>query len=237
MLGDKIDDTNELGNLLLKKEVVDSQILERALKSLNGNGKYSQSLAQILVNNFKFEHDKIYTELAELYAFKKLELEESDDPPKQINQIVKFMESYEVDLRKKLIKHKIIPFGYDDEIEHKLVFGAVDPTDPELPNIVNKLNLNKYEIAYLPPQHYKKIIDVIDPKENEFLKNLGETEEDYSVEEETSLDENLIEVEINKSALVNLFEGALIEGVRKGASDIHFIPASSKSVSIYFRLD
>ena len=173
MLGDKIDYTNELGNLLLKKEVVDSQILERALKSLNGSGKFSQSLAQILVKNFKFEHDKIYTELAELYAFKKLEIEESDDTPKQINQIVKFMESYEVDLRKQLIKHKIIPFGYDDEIEHKLVFGAVDPTDPELPNIVNKLNLNKYEIAYLPPHHYKKIIDVIDPKENEFLKNLG----------------------------------------------------------------
>ncbi len=30
--------------------------------------------------------------------------------------------------------------------------------------------------------------------------------------------------EINKSALINLVEGALVEGVRKGASDIHFHP-------------
>ena len=237
MLDRKIDYRNELGKLLLKKEVVEPQILERALRSLNGNGKFSQSLAQVLVNDFKFEHDKIYSELAELYAFKKLEIEESEESSPQISRIVKFMECYDTDFRKQLIKHKIIPFCFDDEIENKLVFGAVDPTDPELPKVVNKLNLNSYEIAYLPPQHYKKVLDVIAPKENEFLKNIGETEEDYSVEEETSLDENLIEVEINKSALVNLFEGALIEGVRKGVSDIHFIPASSKSVSIFFRLD
>ncbi len=29
----------------------------------------------------------------------------------------------------------------------------------------------------------------------------------------------------------------MIEGVRKGASDIHFIPENKKSVSIFFRLD
>ncbi|MCK5455857.1 MAG: type II/IV secretion system protein, partial [Melioribacteraceae bacterium] len=158
MLDRKIDHRNELGKLLLKKEVVEPQILERALRSLNGNGKFSQSLAQVLVNDFKFEHDKIYSELAELYAFKKLEKEESEESSPQISRIVKFMECYDTDFRKQLIKHKIIPFCFDDEIENKLVFGAVDPTDPELPKVVNKLNLNSYEIAYLPPQHYKKIL-------------------------------------------------------------------------------
>ena len=59
MLERKIDCENELGKLLLKKEVVEPQILERALHSLNGNGKFSKSLAHILVNDFKFEHDKI----------------------------------------------------------------------------------------------------------------------------------------------------------------------------------
>jgi type IV pilus assembly protein PilB len=40
------------------------------------------------------------------------------------------------------------------------------------------------------------------------------------------LDEDELNAEINKSALINLVEGALVEGVRKGASDIHFIPKS-----------
>lgn len=43
--------------------------------------------------------------------------------------------------------------------------------------------------------------------------------------------------EINKSVLVNLFEGALVEAVRKKASDIHIIPAGKAAVEIYFRID
>ncbi|MDY6914821.1 MAG: GspE/PulE family protein, partial [Candidatus Cloacimonadota bacterium] len=43
--------------------------------------------------------------------------------------------------------------------------------------------------------------------------------------------------EINQSLLVNLFEGTLIEAVRKGASDIHIIPISKTSVDFLFRID
>ena len=147
------------------------------------------------------------------------------------------MEGYDSEFRKLILSHKLLPFAYDSEINNKVIFGAVDPTDNEIPKIINKLNLNKYEVAYLPPNDYKKILEVIDPEENEFLKKLGETEEDYTLEEEPSLDEGIIEVEINKSALINLFEGTLIEGVRKGASDIHFIPENKKCVTIFFRVD
>ena len=61
---------------------------------------------------------------------------------------------------------------------------------------------------------------------------------DYSeVREEGSIDEGLLEVEINKSALINLFEGALVEAVRRGASDLHIIPIGSKITDISFRVD
>jgi len=49
---------------------------------------------------------------------------------------------------------------------------------------------------------------------------------DTDEREDSSLDEQELDAEINKSALINLVEGALVEGVRKGASDIHFIPRS-----------
>jgi len=37
--------------------------------------------------------------------------------------------------------------------------------------------------------------------------------------------------------LVNLFEGSLLEGVRKGASDIHIIPFGRSTVKFFFRID
>lgn len=237
MLNNNTNIKNELGKLLLEKEVVESQILNRAFQTLNGKGKNSRNLAKILVDDFKFDHHIIYKELADLYAFRVLSYDENDESKEKINSIIRFMEKYDTEFKKLILNHRLIPFAYDNEINNKIIFGAVDPTDSEIPSIINKLNLNKYEVAYLPPHDYKKILEVIDPEENEFLKNLGETEEEYTVDEEVSLDEHIIEVEINKSALINLFEGALIEGVRKGASDIHFIPESKKCVSIFFRVD
>ncbi len=232
-----IEHKNELGKLLLKKKVVEQQVLNRALQTLNGNGGNSRNLANILVEDYKFDHHTIYKELADLYAFRTLKFDEENDSDNVIETIKRSMERYDTEFKKLILSHQLLPFSFDKETSDKLIFGTVDPTNRELPKIINRLNLNKYEVAYLPPNDYKKILEIIDPKENEFLKNLGETEEDYTVEDENSLDENLIEVEINKSALINLFEGALIEGVRKGASDIHFIPENKKSVSIFFRLD
>ena len=46
-----------------------------------------------------------------------------------------------------------------------------------------------------------------------------------------------LDAEINKSALINLVEGALVEGVRRGASDIHFIPRSGNKTEILIRID
>jgi type IV pilus assembly protein PilB len=56
-------------------------------------------------------------------------------------------------------------------------------------------------------------------------------------EKEGDLDEEELDAEINKSALINLVEGALVEAVRKGASDIHFIPCSGHRTEVYMRID
>ncbi|MCB5259985.1 MAG: GspE/PulE family protein, partial [Candidatus Cloacimonetes bacterium] len=51
------------------------------------------------------------------------------------------------------------------------------------------------------------------------------------------LNEQALDEEINKSLLVNLFEGALIEAVNKDASDIHIIPANRNTIDVFFRVD
>ncbi|NLH24747.1 MAG: hypothetical protein GX472_00025, partial [Methanomicrobiales archaeon] len=48
-------------------------------------------------------------------------------------------------------------------------------------------------------------------------------------EEENKVDEEELTSAVNKSLLVNLFEGCLVDAVRKGASDIHIIPKEGNS--------
>jgi len=70
------------------------------------------------------------------------------------------------------------------------------------------------------------------------LSEAGEQIEEVAEEgKEDGLDEYALDDEINKSLLVSLFEGSLIEAVRKGASDIHIIPFQRSNVDFLFRID
>ncbi|HEX7356358.1 MAG TPA: GspE/PulE family protein, partial [Ignavibacteriaceae bacterium] len=142
-------------------------------------------------------------------------------------------------LKQQILQHKIIPFMFDERNKDKLIIAAIDPTDRNIPKIAFGLNAKKYEVIFIKKQDYEKLIDIILPPENEFLKAMEESNQ-FDLDEdrdEASLDEQELDAEINKSALINLVEAALVEGVRKGASDIHFIPRSGNKTHIMFRID
>lgn len=235
---------NKLGYVLLKKGIIDSKTLVQAVIAkrkenvhTNGGGKSGRNLAQILVQDFKFDHDSIYSEVANLFAFKTFEIDLEENNSEQIERIKKLIDNFSDDLKKQMVAYKVIPLEYDDKIKDKIILAAVDPTVREIPKVAYNLNAKSFEVFYLPEKKYEQLIDILIPQENIYLKNIEETYEYQDVREEGSIDEGLLEVEINKSALINLFEGALVEGVRKGASDIHIIPVGSKKTDINFRVD
>ena len=238
------DAANKLGYILLKKGLIDSKTLVKAVVAKrnenlhsNGNGKPKRNLAQILVQDFKYDHDSIYREVANLYAFRTYEINPDEDNTEQLEKIKKLINKFSDDLKRQMVTHKVIPLKYDEKIADKIILAAVDPTVREIPKIAYSLNAKSYDVWYLPVQKYEQLIGFIIPQENEYLKNIEETYDYSEVREEGSIDEGLLEVEINKSALINLFEGALVEAVRRGASDLHIIPIGSKVTDISFRVD
>jgi type IV pilus assembly protein PilB len=69
----QLEMTDKIGYLLLKKGIIDHKILEQALKIKDSDQtKLKRNLAQILVDEFGFDHDTVFREVAVLYAFKEL---------------------------------------------------------------------------------------------------------------------------------------------------------------------
>ncbi len=239
MLEANLELTDKIGYLLLKKGIIDNQILEKALlEKQNDQSNLKRNLAQILVQEFDFDHDTIFREVAVLYAFKELNVRPEDMPEERQNEIKRLIDSQEDEVKKMLAQHMVIPFKYDDRVRDKLILAAVDPTDRALTKIAYSLNAKKYEINYLRKKDYDKLIQIIMPQQNEFLQMIEESAEEISIEsEDEGVDEEEIDSEINKSALINLIEGALVEGVRKGVSDLHIFPASGTATEIHFRVD
>lgn len=239
MIDAHLEMTDKIGYLLLKKGIIDSKILEQSLKIKDADQlKQKRNLAQILVEEFGFEHDVIFREVAVLYAFKELNIHPDELSEERVSEIKNLMNKQGPEVRKMLLEHRVIPYRYDDKIKDKLVFAAVDPTDRTLAKIAYTLNAKKYEINYLRKKDYDRLINLLVTSENEYLKMIEEAAEEMQVvQEEVSINEDELDAEINKSALINLIEAALVEGVRKGVSDIHIIPRSGNKTEIHFRLD
>ena len=79
MIETNLEMTDKIGYLLLKKGIIDTQILEKSLQVKNSDqSKLKRNLAQILVQDFNFDHDTIFREVAVLYAFKELNVKIAD---------------------------------------------------------------------------------------------------------------------------------------------------------------
>ncbi len=239
MIDTNLEMTDKIGYLLFKKGIIDAQMLEKALTAKsNDTSKIKRNLAQILVQDFKYDHDTIFREVAILYAFRELDTPPEEIPPQRIEAIRQMINNSGDSLKTQILEHKVIPFMYDDRIKDKLILAAIDPTDRNIPKIAFGLNAKKYEVIYIRKKDYEKLINIILPPENVYLKMMEESETELHIDvDEFALDEQELDAEINKSALINLVEAALIEGVRKGASDIHFVPMSGNKTEILIRID
>ena len=240
MIDTNLEMTDKIGYLLYKKGIIDSDILEKALLAkANDTHKIKRNLAQILIQDFNFDHDRIFKEVAILYAFRELETKPEEIPEERIESIKNMIDQADESLKEMMIEHYVIPFMYDERIKDKLILASIDPTDRHIPRIAFGLNAKKYEVIFIKKSDYEKLIKIILPPENVYLRAMEKDEDLFQVEEsdENAVDEEELDNVINTSALINLIEGALIEAVRKGASDIHFIPCSGKRTEIYMRVD
>jgi type IV pilus assembly protein PilB len=236
----EIDITDKIGYTLLKKGIIDFETLEKSLKMKDSeeNRKNRKNLGQILVTEFGADHDAVFREVANLYAFREVFLGDEKVDDARIAFTKKYVDQLSDQQREMMIQSKMLPFKFDDRQPDKLIIIAADPTDRNLPIVARSFNVKKYEICYVRLKELQSLMDKVAPAQNEFLKLLDDNK--ITVDDgggDDQLDEQALEAEISKSALVNLFEGCLVEAVRRGASDIHVVASEGNRTNFLFRLD
>jgi type IV pilus assembly protein PilB len=235
-----IDITDKIGFALLKKGVIDYETLEKSLKVKDSEDKKNRrNLGQILVNDFGADHDAVFREVADLYAFREVYLADEKTDKSRLDFIKKFVDALPQNIREMVVQTKMLPLRFDEKQPDKLIIIASDPTDRRIPLIAREFNAKKYEVAYCRLKDLQALLEQVIPPENEFLRLLEDSQTGIQVKEEEdgNVDEEALEAEISKSALVNLVEGALVEAVRQGASDIHVVAKEGNRTEFWFRVD
>ncbi len=235
-----IDITDKIGYTLLKKGIIDYETLEKSLriKESEASKKERRNLGQILVTEFNADHDAVFREVANLYAFREIYIADENIEKGRIDFIRKLIDGLPEGNRELLIQTKMMPLKFDEKQGDKLIIISADPTDRNIPLIARNFNVKKYEVTYCRLKDIQNLIEQVIPPQNEFLKLLEDNQISVETgEEEANVDEDALNAEINKSALANLFEGALVEAVRSGVSDVHIVAAEGKKTNFMFRVD
>jgi len=238
----EIDITDKIGYTLLKKGIIDFETLEKSLKMKDSddNKKNRKNLGQILVTEFGADHDAVFREVANLYAFREIFINDEKVDDQRVAFVKKYIEQLSDQQREMMIQAKMLPFKFDERQPDKLIIIAADPTDRNLPVVARSFNVKKYEICYVRLKDLQGFMDKVAPAQNEFLKLLEDnkiTVEESGGGDDEQLDEQALEAEISKSALVNLFEGCLVEAVRNDVSDVHIVAAEGNRTNFQFRVD
>lgn len=238
-MNNQIDISDRLGVTLLQKGIVNAATLEKAIRLRDSGQKNGRTLAQILVQDFDVDHDSIFQQVTQLYGFREVTLEKENIDDNRINFMRKMLDPLPEPMRKLMKEQRILVYKYDEYRPYVLIILASDPTNKNIPQLARVIGAKRYEVCYVKVNELESLLEKIYPEENVYLKEMDDMALEIEGEgmEDESLDEEAIEAEINKSLLVNLVEGMLVEAVRRGASDIHIIPKGQKTSEIHMRLD
>jgi type IV pilus assembly protein PilB len=187
------------------------------------------------------DRDAVYATAATVYAFTEAAIRDGKPNPDFVRLV---MNTFPEDKRDQLLEMRVIP--YEAEVgrggSHRLIFVSHDPARPEVQRLLQELKVGRVEIRYAPESDIAATIAELFPKENEYLQRMSD--DPFAVDlganfdaDEDLIDEEALEAEISRSTLINLFEAALVEAVRQGASDIHIYPNALRQVEIHFRTD
>ncbi|MDZ4701791.1 MAG: GspE/PulE family protein [Rhodothermales bacterium] len=224
--------------MLLFKQLVTMKQIERNWHKWRKliEQRQTEALWRILAEDPELERERIFACAAEVYAF-----EDAVITPETARYIRKNEEVFSAKQWELLGTQFLVPIN---KTGTTWTFASFDPTHPEMGQTLRKIGLPNYELRYAPEVVIKDLIKDAFPQhvKNEFLERVAQEMHAFDLGTEYEkqaglIDEDALEAEIGRSTLINLFEAALLEAVRRGASDIHIFPNKSRQIEIHFRID
>lgn len=226
--------------MLVDKEIITPDQLLAALEIIcREPHEKRRKLPLVLVDDLHADRDRIYEEIADYYAFRKLHINEAELNDEVLAFVRKHLTGLPTTVRAMALEFRVLPYMMDPDRPERLMVVTPDPTRKEVYAIARSFPFQKFEICYIKLTQWQDLWQRVNITRSGYA-GLETDTRDKSVEEleeDSEMYEQELEEEINRSGLVDLVENIFIDAVRLGASDIHVIPRGEKRTEFYFRID
>ncbi len=212
----------DLGPLMVQKELIDSEQLEKAKKAVRRND--GESLAKALVRLGYVEDSQLTQFLSEQYGVPAIDLE-SFEIDEELTELMP---------REICLKHMVFPVS---KAGNTLVVAFADPSNIFVKDDLQFLTRHKIEVMVASEVAILRAIERYydRSKQEEYDNVISEIEDDQDVEGQKAVDIHQIDDETN-SAVIKFVNMTLAEAIKLGVSDIHVEPYE-KNLRVRFRKD
>src|SRR3989304_2181323 len=122
----------ELGDILVEKRVISPEQLLQALDILSRETtEKRRRLPQVLVDDLKINHDKVYREIADYYAFRTLSVVQETIDDDGLVFIRAEMNALPIPIRTMAFENRVMPLREDADRPGRLLVITPDPTRRE----------------------------------------------------------------------------------------------------------
>ena len=201
----------------------------------------TESLWRVLVTEPDVDRDAIYEVAAQIYGFEVAEINRL----RALALIRDVSESFSEQQWRHMIQLLVVPIavGEDPRTGHaRLIFATPDPTRPEVTRLLQRFNLNSFDLRYGAPSVISELFNEIFPpavQELPFLEDEELAEEVALLEQarHDPIEETPVPAELDHRSLVDWFESVLIATYRERASEAHIFLNDDHELEIHFRVD
>ncbi|MFC1626197.1 GspE/PulE family protein [Pseudomonadota bacterium] len=208
----------KIGDILIEAGLIEEEDLKQALIEQSKNR--SLKIGQILINMGFVTEEELISSLAKKFSMPFIDLDEYTINPLVVAEI-------DSDI---LLRFQVLPISSD---EHTLTLAASDPMDIEGFDTIRFQTKKRIVEVLATPSQIRLLL------EREVAAEAGEGDdwlwiERVGEEKEEGADNEVVEVKAAEAPpIVRLVNKILINGINKGASDIHVLPQAKKVLLLY----
>ncbi len=215
-----IASSRRIGEILLEREFVSEETIERALKIQAESGR---RMAQVMVEQGWLEEKKLLEALSEQLGVPFIHLRTGLYDPETAALM-------EADASKRL---GVLPLF---RVRGVLYLATADPQSIPTIDTVEDLTGSRVEPVLACSDAIHRTLEEAYGETNDLSEFVGDLEEGFELVERAEQDQGAIDEMAEASPIVNLLNGIIQRAVRDRASDIH-IEASRTKCRVRFRID
>jgi type IV pilus assembly protein PilB len=227
--------TSFLEHLVRKKIVTEELAVQASEWKQVQNGRAKRSLVEILADEFGISRDILYSEVAQFYSFRIIDINERSARRLTPATINKLLSGLPEQIYQLAMKHKVLPYEIAESQADKILVVTPNPSGREIYDVARSLPFKKFEICYMKERDWAELWRQVTLDKQMSVSGIGQNEA-FIEEDDAELD-TVLDKEINRGQLIAMVENVLSDAVRVGASDIHIVPRGARKTDILFRID